>query len=60
VLHCDFTATEFSTAFLDLVAWEQFGVVPAGDDFLNPASVADPLFGCAFTDGPHFLGTPCP
>ncbi len=60
VLHCDFTASEFSTAFLDLVAWEQSGVVPAGDDFLNPASVADPLFGCAFTDGPHFLGTPCP
>ncbi len=60
VVHCDFTTGEFVTAFLDLVAWEQFGVVPAGDDFLNPASVADPLFGCAFTDGPHFLGTPCP
>jgi acetyl esterase/lipase len=61
--HCDFTASELSTAFLDLVAWEQFGVVPAGDDFLDPANVADPLFGCAFTDDPggdHLLATPCP
>ena len=58
--HCDFTAAEFSTAFLDLVAWEQFGVVPGGDDFLDPANVADPLFGCTYTDGPHLFGTPCP
>jgi hypothetical protein len=60
VLHCDFSAAEFSTAFLDLVAWLEFGVKPAGDDFLDPAAVADPLFGCAFTDGDHTLGTPCP
>jgi hypothetical protein len=60
VLHCDFTAAEFSTAFLDLVAWLEFGIKPAGDDFLDPAAVADPLFGCAFTDGSHSLGTPCP
>jgi len=60
VLHCDFTAAEFSTAFLDLVNWVETGVKPAGDDFLDPAAVADPLFGCAFTDGAHFLGTPCP
>jgi len=60
VLHCDFTAAEFSTAFLDLVAWLEFGVKPAGDDFLDPAAVADPLFGCAFTNGAHTLATPCP
>ncbi len=60
VLHCDFTAAEFSTAFLDLVTWVEFGAKPAGDDWLTPATVADPLFGCAFTDGPHLLGTPCP
>jgi hypothetical protein len=60
VLHCDFTPAEFSTAFLDLVAWREGGVKPAGDDFLDPAAVADPLFGCGFTDGPHVLGTPCP
>jgi len=58
--HCDFTAAEFSTAFLDLVSWVNTGVKPAGDDFLNPAAVADPGFGCAFTDGDHLLGTPCP
>jgi hypothetical protein len=60
VLHCDFTAAEFSTAFVDLVSWVDSGVKPAGDDFLDPDAVADPLFGCAFTDGAHTLGTPCP
>ena len=60
VLHCDFTPVEFVTAFAELAAWESFGVKPAGDDWLDPAAVADPLFGCAFTDGPHLFGTPCP
>jgi hypothetical protein len=60
VLHCDFTASEFSTAFLDLVAWLEAGIKPGGDEWLDPASVADPLFGCAYTNGDHFLGTPCP
>jgi pimeloyl-ACP methyl ester carboxylesterase len=60
VLHCDFTAEEFSSAFLDLVAWHDFGIKPAGDDFLDPAAVADPLFGCEHTDGAHLLGAPCP
>jgi len=60
VLHCDFTPAEFSTAFLDLVVWREFGLKPAGDDFLDPAEVANPLFGCSFTDGAHPLGTPCP
>jgi hypothetical protein len=60
VLHCDFTAAEFSTAFLDLVSWVNTGVKPAGDDFLDPSAVADPEFGCTFTDGDHLLGAPCP
>jgi hypothetical protein len=60
VIHCDFTAAEFSTAFLDLVAWLESGIKPAGDDFANPAAVADPNFGCAFSDGAHLLATPCP
>jgi len=60
VVHCDFTATELSTAFIDLVTWVEAGVKPAGDDWLDPAAVADSEFGCAFTDGPHLLGTPCP
>jgi len=60
VLHCDFTPEEFSTAFLDLVAWVNTGVKPDGDDWLDPAAVADPEFGCEFTNGPHLLATPCP
>jgi len=60
VSHCEFTAAEFSSAFLDLVAWEQLGATPAGDVVLDPAAVADPLYGCNFTDGTHLLGTPCP
>jgi len=63
VNHCGFTSSELSTAFLDLVAWEQAGIKPGGDDFLDPANVADPLFGCAFTNDPggdHILATPCP
>jgi dienelactone hydrolase len=60
VLHCDFTAEEFSTAFLDLMAWVNTGVKPDGDDWLDPATVADPEFGCEFTNGAHLLATPCP
>lgn len=60
VLHCDFTAAEFSTAFLDLKHWVETGVKPAGDDFLDPNAVADPNFGCNFTNGAHTLGVPCP
>ena len=60
VSHCDFTAAEFSTAFLDLKSWVETGVKPAGDDFLDPNEVADPSFGCAFTNGAHLLGVPCP
>lgn len=60
VLHCDFTADEFSRAFLDLVAWVNGAPKPAGDNFLDPAAVADPDFGCAYTDGFHLFGTECP
>jgi len=60
VLHCDFTSAEFAGAFLDLVNWVENGVKPAGDDVSDPAEVANPLFGCNFTNGAHFLGTACP
>ena len=60
VLHCNFTPNEFIGAFLDLANWVDFGAKPAGDDFLNPAAVSDPEFGCAHTDGDHLFGTPCP
>ncbi len=58
--HCDFTAAEFSSAFIDLATWVESGVKPDGDNWLDPAVVADKDFGCDFTDGPHLFGTPCP
>lgn len=60
--HCDFTDAEWNQAIADLVSWVETGVRPSGDDVTNPAAVADPTFGCAFTDpsGFHFLATPCP
>lgn len=60
VSHCDFTTPELVSAFNDLVTWVEAGVKPAGDDFLSPEAVADPEFGCEFTDGAHLLGTACP
>jgi pimeloyl-ACP methyl ester carboxylesterase len=60
VNHCDFTAAELGTAFLDLVGWVELGVKPGGDNWLDPAVVADPNFGCTYTVGDHLLGTPCP
>lgn len=64
VNHCGFTGNELAGAFLDLVGWVEFGLKPAGDNWLDPAEVADPEFGCKFTDfvtpGGHILPTPCP
>jgi hypothetical protein len=48
--HCTFTPTELVTTFTDLVKWVEGGVKPAGDDVLDPAAVADPAFGCTYTD----------
>jgi hypothetical protein len=48
--HCSFTPIEFVTAFTDLVGWVESGVQPAGDNVLDPAVVADPNYGCTFTD----------
>lgn len=62
--HCGFTGTELVTAFVDLVTWVATGVKPAGDDVTNPTAVADPDFGCVFTDfvglPAHILPTACP
>jgi pimeloyl-ACP methyl ester carboxylesterase len=61
--HCDFSTTEYETAFADLVNWVENGVRPAGDDVGDPAAVADASFGCQFTDqtaGAHLLPAPCP
>ncbi len=48
--HCSFTPTELVQTFASLVGWVEGGVKPAGDDILNPAAVADPAFGCTYTD----------
>jgi hypothetical protein len=60
VNHCDFTASELTHGFDDLVRWVRTGHRPAGDDILNPAAVARPSFGCRFTERvrPEF-GAPC-
>ena len=55
-----FTDAELETAFTDIVDWVENGNKPEGDAVTNPALVADPDFGCNFTDGSHFFGTPCP
>ena len=69
VNHCGFTGNELAFAFIDLVGWVESGVKPDGDNWLDPAEVADPNFGCAFTDFaagppffgfPHILATACP
>lgn len=60
--HCDFTPAELIRGFVDLVAWVEHGVRPAGDSVLDPAVVADPRYGCAFTTGTRELGpftAPC-
>ena len=48
--HCSFTPIERVTAFTDLVGWVEAGVKPAGDNVLSPVVVADPNYGCTFTD----------
>ncbi|WNC67508.1 hypothetical protein RI845_13395 [Thalassotalea nanhaiensis] len=60
VVHCDFTASEMVSSFLDLVDWVENGNKPAGDDFLDASNVAADDFGCQFTDGDHLLGATCP
>ena len=50
VAHCDFTVSEQVKAFQDMVTWESGGPKPQGDDVLTAATVADPKYGCNFTD----------
>ncbi len=47
--HCSFTTDEMISAFDALVNWEVNGVVPAGDEVLDPDVVAHPSYGCQFT-----------
>jgi len=48
--HCEFSPAEAGQAWDDLVAWVEDGTRPEGDDVTDPATVADPDFGCRFTD----------
>ncbi len=48
--HCDFTVAEQVESFDALVAWEQSGAKPAGDDVLTAAVVAATGYGCRFTN----------
>jgi pimeloyl-ACP methyl ester carboxylesterase len=48
--HCTFTPVELVQTFTDLVKWVEGGIKPAGDNVLDPAAVADPNFGCTYTD----------
>ncbi len=56
--HCTFTPTELVEGFVDLVRWVEAGVKPAGDNVLDPAVVADPNYGCAFTRGNRTFPAP--
>ncbi|GAA6136203.1 alpha/beta hydrolase [Oceaniserpentilla sp. 4NH20-0058] len=47
--HCDFSATEISTALGDLITWVNGGSKPAGDEVLDAAVVADDSYGCDHT-----------
>lgn len=48
--HCTFTGPELVRTFTDLVKWVDDGLKPEGDNVLDPAVVADPAYGCKFTD----------
>ncbi len=60
VSHCGFTTAEYDRAFTDLVDWAEDDEKPKGDNVLDPAAIADPNYGCKFTDGIHVLAEPCP
>ncbi|MBA1149438.1 prolyl oligopeptidase family serine peptidase [Ectothiorhodospiraceae bacterium WFHF3C12] len=58
--HCAFTTEEQEQAFADLVGWVEAGIRPAGDDVLDPATVADPDYGCQFTTVDRPFAPACP
>ena len=53
--HCEFSPAEVTTAFDDLVEWVENGTRPEGDDITDRATVADPTFGCRFSDPAAYL-----
>jgi hypothetical protein len=51
--HCEFTYAEQATAFEALAKWEQEGTKPEGDDVLDAKKLADPNYGCKFTQNTY-------
>ena len=49
ISHCDFKLDEQTQAFDDMIAWEQTGKRPDGDEVLDAATVAAPDYGCKFS-----------
>jgi pimeloyl-ACP methyl ester carboxylesterase len=49
VAHCEFSYGETTAAFEALIAWADGGAKPDGDDVLDPALVANPNYGCKFS-----------
>ena len=50
ITHCDFTVAEQEAAFDAMTQWEQTGSKPVGDDVLTAATVAQPQYGCNFSN----------
>lgn len=48
--HCDFSGAEIGTAIGDWLEWVNGGPKPGGDEVLDSEVVADPDYGCAYTD----------
>jgi hypothetical protein len=59
VNHCGFNTAEMERGFADLVNWVENGVKPGGDDILTPSVVANPNFGCTYTQGTHAFAPAC-
>jgi hypothetical protein len=60
--HCEFSPEELVETFDDMISWADTGVRPGGDDILDAANVADPLFGCNYSRGTTATRplAPCP
>src|SRR6185295_18211663 len=57
--HCEFSPTEAGQGWDSLVDWVVNHNRPAGDNVLKDDVVADPNYGCAFSDAAAF-NTPPP
>ncbi|MBC8092651.1 MAG: hypothetical protein H7Y15_12080, partial [Pseudonocardia sp.] len=58
--HCEFSNDEAGTAWDDLVGWVENGDRPEGDDVLDADTVADPAYGCRFSDPAAYANAPAP